>query len=187
MSSWPSPNPSIALQIQTSPTHTTKDTGGRDGLITPKIIFLRIQFPQTSRHRLFSPPSDLYLNWSPHNRDLHSLHHSQMRSTIAHRRYQSPRTPLLLPRHGHHAPYGDRRRLSIQGQAHPRILPPLRRSRSRGRWYGGCNYQKRQHHNCLPWPLHVSGERRDPPGDIFGADGTTGRLFEWERWVHAFL
>ncbi|KAJ6313351.1 hypothetical protein OIU77_014786 [Salix suchowensis] len=28
----------------------------------------------------------------------------------------------------------DRRRLSIQGQAHPRILPPLRRPRSRGRW-----------------------------------------------------
>ncbi|KAJ6313352.1 hypothetical protein OIU77_014786 [Salix suchowensis] len=44
----------------------------------------------------------------------------------------------------------DRRRLSIQGQAHPRILPPLRRPRSRGRWYGGCNYQKGQHHNCLP-------------------------------------
>ncbi|KAJ6770162.1 hypothetical protein OIU79_020908 [Salix purpurea] len=61
-------------------------------------------------------------------------------SSIAHCRNQSPRTPLLLPRHGHHAPYGDRRRLSIQGQAHPRILPPLRRPRSRGRWYGGLRF-----------------------------------------------
>jgi len=179
----------IILRVnQLAPNQTPLDTVvGRDGLISPKIVFIQIQSSQTSSHRLFSPLSDLHLHRSHHNWDLRSLRHSQMRSSITHRRDQSPGAPLFLPRHGHDAPYGDSRRLSLQGQTHPWILPPLRWSRSRGRWNGGCNHQKRQHHNCLPRPLHVSRERWDPPGGVFGADGTTGRLFEGERWVHAFL
>ncbi|CAN1852672.1 hypothetical protein LINPERHAP1_LOCUS40712 [Linum perenne] len=60
-----------------------------------------------------------------------------MRTSIPHRRHHLRRAHVVLPHHGHHAPDGDRSRLALQVQAHPRILPPVRRPGGRLRRHGG--------------------------------------------------
>ena len=72
-----------------------------------------------------------------------SIHLLQMRIAVTLRRDHAVRAPLLLLRHGNDAPHGDRRRLTLQGQTDPWVLPPIRRLRSCHRRHGGRDHEER--------------------------------------------
>ncbi|KAG2317115.1 hypothetical protein Bca52824_020237 [Brassica carinata] len=75
------------------------------------------------------------------------------------RRILHPRAPHLLPHHGPDAPHGDRRRLPLQGEADPRLLPPLRRPGGSRHRYGGRDHEERRDRHGVPRPLHLPGTR----------------------------
>ena len=66
-----------------------------------------------------------------------------MRIAIALRQDHTVGAPLLLPRRGNNASHGDRRRLALQGQTDPWVLPPIRRLRGHRRWHGGRDHEER--------------------------------------------
>ncbi|KAL3036921.1 hypothetical protein AAZX31_01G036100 [Glycine max] len=129
----------------------------------------------------------LHLRHPPHHRDLHPLHRAQLRTPLARRGNLLLGAPHLLPRYGPDAAHGDRRGLPLQGQAHPRLLPPLRRPGGCRRRHGGRHHKNGLHHHRLPRPLHLPRPRWHAPRGLRRAHGPQGWVLEGEGWFHAFL